>query len=182
MLWLEKFIKQTREIDLLVLPIRLLLVRKGVHSDLLILHGPTADESKMSLDSFRKGKLETEFTASLIFRIGGSDFCGNLCCNSFSSFKRSATTSLTRPASKARCASIGSPVRFICIAKDFPTAAQSLRTTAPAMIPRFISGCPNIAFSPAMRISRSSQVRIRHLKRNRHSSHDRLGARHYSHL
>ena len=46
---------------LLVLPIRLFLVRKGVHSDLLILRGPTADESKMLvLDSFHQGSvLET---------------------------------------------------------------------------------------------------------------------------
>ena len=64
------------------------------------------------------------------------------------------TTYETSPNFKASYADIGSPVKHISIAFDFPTA--DVRRTVPpdpGNMPKFISGCPSLAFSEAIKIS-----------------------------
>ena len=61
---------------------------------------------------------------------------------------------LTKPALSASCASIYLPVKCISIALDLPTVFGSLCVPPiPAITPRLISGCPNLAESEANIIS-----------------------------
>mmetsp|Transcript_12457 Transcript_12457/g.50101 ORF Transcript_12457/g.50101 Transcript_12457/m.50101 type:complete len:241 (-) Transcript_12457:150-872(-) len=59
-------------------------------------------------------------------------------------------TRATNPAASASSASIMTPVRHISIALDLPTARTSRCVPpAPGMMPRLISGWPNLALAPA---------------------------------
>ena len=61
---------------------------------------------------------------------------------------------MTRPHFNASYAVIGSPVRTISIALNFPTALVNLTVPpAPGITPSLISGYPNLAFSDAIMIS-----------------------------
>ena len=58
------------------------------------------------------------------------------------------------PSFSASCAVICAPVRHISMALDLPTLRMSRWVPpAPGIVPIVISGCPNLAFSPAMIMS-----------------------------
>ena len=74
-----------------------------------------------------------------------------------SSTRRSAgTTRDTRPQRSASAASIILPVRHMSMALDLPTKrVNRWEPPMPGMTPSVISGCPNLALSPAMMKSQS---------------------------
>ena len=114
-------------------------------------------------EALHRAKSDDTIRAVVLTGAGDEAFCAgaDLGANAFefdcrrdsrrsSAPSRSSATSLTRPISRARAASIGSPVRQSCVRKRCGTCACSTASTCIGNTPTFASGRPKTACGAAM--------------------------------